>query len=108
MADIDHANPSPIGGKDVKNMDIKQASIQVQPVVATPTFTPALTPDEDDIEAMAGKKLFSLERPDDKARELVKKLTLEEQVRGGISLISEELGPPQSSTQPFYETQLVY
>jgi hypothetical protein len=30
---------------------------------------------------MAGKKLYSLEKPDDKAKELVSKLTLEEQVR---------------------------
>lgn len=29
---------------------------------------------------MAGKKLYSLERPDDKAKELASKLTLEEQV----------------------------
>jgi hypothetical protein len=31
--------------------------------------------------AMAGKKIFSLEQPTDKARELAAKLTLEEQVR---------------------------
>jgi beta-glucosidase len=81
MADIDHANPSSLGGKDVNKIDIKRASIQVQPVIPTPTLTPALTPDDDDIEAMAGKKIFSLSRPDDRARELVKTLTLEEQVR---------------------------
>jgi beta-glucosidase len=81
MTDIHHANPSSLGGKDVNNIDIKRASIQVQPVVPTPTLTPALTPDDDDIEAMAGKKIFSLSRPDDKARELAAKLTLEEQVR---------------------------
>jgi beta-glucosidase len=80
MADIDHANPSPLGGRDEK-VDIKRASIQVQPVLPTPNLTPELTPDEDDIAAMAGKKIFSLSRPDDKARELAAQLTLEEQVR---------------------------
>lgn len=92
MADINQANPSPIEGGDVQHVDIKQPAISVQPIVATPTLTPALTPDEDDIEAMTGKKIFSLERPDDRARELAAKLTLEEQVRDHF-LMSEELGP---------------
>lgn len=81
MGDIVQTNPSPIEGGDVKHIDIKQPTVQVQPVVATPTLTPTLTPDEDDLDAMAGKKVFSLERPDDRARELAAKLTLEEQVR---------------------------
>jgi beta-glucosidase len=86
MADINHANhPGPIGIEEQvvkQHIDIKQpATIQVSTVAASPSLTPALTPDDDDIEAMAGKKIFSLERPDDKARELAKKLTLEEQVR---------------------------
>jgi beta-glucosidase len=82
MADIDRANPSPVEQDVTQHIDIKQAHIQVQTVnVATPTLTPALTPDDDDIDAMTGKKVFSLEKPDDKARELAAKLTLEEQVR---------------------------
>jgi beta-glucosidase len=39
------------------------------------------TPDEtNDVGDMTGKKLFGLEKPDDRARELAKKLSLEEQV----------------------------
>jgi beta-glucosidase len=81
MADINVFNPSPIEEADVKHIDIKQQpAIQVQPVISTPTLTPALTPDEDDLEAMAGKKVFTLEKPDDRAKELAAKLTLEQQV----------------------------
>jgi beta-glucosidase len=92
MDNINHANPSPVE-EDLKHIDIKHAAIQVKPVVSTPTLTPALTPDDDDIEAMAGKKLFSLERPDDRARELAAKLTLEEQVRDSYLYGIFELGP---------------
>jgi beta-glucosidase len=100
MADIDQANPSPLEGGDTKHIDIKQAAIQVQTVVATPTLTPALTPDEDDIDAMAGKKVFSLEKPYDRARELAAKLTLEEQVRDLFRYLTPvELGPPPSPTR---------
>ncbi|KAF2662986.1 glycoside hydrolase family 3 protein [Lophiostoma macrostomum CBS 122681] len=81
MGDIDRpiANPSPIEGKDFKHIDIKQVAVQVQ-LLVSPTLTPALTPDQDNVEAMAGKKVFTLERPDDRARELAAKLTLEEQI----------------------------
>lgn len=96
MADIDQANPSPLEREPTKHIDIKQAAaIQVQTVVATPTLTPALTPDEDDIDAMAGKKVFSLEKPYDRARELAAKLTLEEQVCELFRCLRPaELGPP--------------
>lgn len=83
MATINLGNTSPTEA-DIKHIDLKQAAIQVQPVnIDTPTLTPATTPDETSPsdEAMAGKKIFSLERPDDRARELAAKLTLEEQVR---------------------------
>jgi hypothetical protein len=43
---------------------------------------------------MAGKKIFSLEQPTDKARELAAKLTLEEQVRILRRCLPKELGPP--------------
>jgi hypothetical protein len=63
---------------DNKIVDLKQATFQVTPVdTVTPSLTPTSSPEGD---AMAGKKLYSLERPDDKARELASKLTLEEQV----------------------------
>lgn len=83
MANIDHANPSPPPSEDAALviLDLKQQpAITVQPVAATPSFTPALTPDSDDVDAEMGKKLFSLSRPDERARELVKELTFEEQV----------------------------
>jgi beta-glucosidase len=44
----------------------------------TPSLTPTSSPKED---AVAGKKLYSLEHPDDRAKELASQLTLEEQVR---------------------------
>ncbi|KAF2869394.1 hypothetical protein BDV95DRAFT_98517 [Massariosphaeria phaeospora] len=95
MSSIDLANPSPIEGR-VKHIDIKQAAIQMQPVEPTLILTPASTPEEekftDDLDAMAGKKVFSLEKPDDRARELAAKLTLDEQVCL-LFLISK---PPQS------------
>jgi beta-glucosidase len=50
-----------------KPIDLKQASL-----------TPTSSQEED---AMAGKKLYSLEHPDDRAKELASQLTLEEQVR---------------------------
>jgi beta-glucosidase len=65
----------------------------------TPSLTPSSTPEqtspaEDD--AMAGKKIFSLERPDDKARDLAAKLTLEEQVRYiSFNGRTTELGVPK-------------
>lgn len=65
-------------------MDLKQATIHVQPVTLdTPDSTPATTPDQNspsEEDAMAGKKLFSMQRPDDRARDLAAQLTLEEQV----------------------------
>ncbi|PSN63451.1 hypothetical protein BS50DRAFT_500950 [Corynespora cassiicola Philippines] len=82
MSNIDLAIPSPTEG-DIEHIDIKQAAIQVQPIVSTPILTPATTPDEKspaDVENMTGKKIFALERPDDKARELAARLTLEEQI----------------------------
>lgn len=81
MATINLGNASPT--EDIKQHDIKHAAIHIQPVTLdTPTLTPAATPEEASPadETMAGKKIFSMERPDDKARELAAKLTLEEQV----------------------------
>ena len=83
MATFNLGNASPTG--DVKHIDLKHPSIQIRPVALdTPSLTPATTPEETspaEDGTMAGKKIFSLERPDDKARELAAKLTLEEQVR---------------------------
>lgn len=81
MATINIGNASPT--EDIRQYDIKHAAIHIQPVtLVTPTLTPAATPEEASPadETMAGKKIFSMERPDDKARELAAKLTLEEQV----------------------------
>ncbi|KAF2118271.1 glycoside hydrolase superfamily [Lophiotrema nucula] len=78
MTDI--RNPSPVGQDEAQVVDIKQASIQVQTV--TPDLTPATTPEETSPdEVMAGKKVFGLEKPDDRARELAASLTLEEQIQ---------------------------
>lgn len=64
---------------DTKLIDLKQATFQVTPVdTVTPSLTPTSPPEG---EIMAGKNLYSLERPDDKAKELASRLTLEEQVR---------------------------
>ena len=81
MTEIILGTPSPVEEDEKAPLDIKQPSHQ--PVVTPPTLTPALTPEEqlpEDIDDMAGKKVFTLERPDDRARELAAKLTLEEQV----------------------------
>lgn len=80
MATINLGNASPTEG-DIRQIDLKHASIQVKPVTLD---TPATTPEQNspsEEHAMAGKKIFSLEQPTDKARELVSRLTLEEQVR---------------------------
>jgi beta-glucosidase len=82
MSSIDADNPGTVQGGDLKFVDIKQANVQVQPVIPTPLLTPSHTPERrpsDDSNDMAGKKIFLLEKPDDRARELAAKLTLEEQ-----------------------------
>jgi beta-glucosidase len=83
MATINLENTSHTG--NVKNIDLKHAAVRVQPVILdTPSLTPAATPEEAspaEEDAMVGKKMFSVEQPHDKARELAAKLTLEEQVR---------------------------
>jgi beta-glucosidase len=83
MATINLANASPTEG-ELRQIDLKRATIQVQPVTID---TPATTPEQNSPseEVMAGKKIFSQERPTDRARELVTKLTLEEQVRRSLS-----------------------
>jgi hypothetical protein len=90
MATINLGNASPT--EDIQ-VDLKHAAIHIQPVTLdTPSLTPAATPEDAspaDEKAMAGKKIFSMERPDDKARELAAKLTLEEQVRFFSSLRKE-------------------
>lgn len=92
MAEIDLANPSPVEG-DVNRIDIKEALVRVQPISSN--LTPAATPEEkspSDEDTMAGKKIFQLERPDDRARELAARLTLEEQV-GCLSPCLPRLDP---------------
>ncbi|PZC98022.1 BglX, Beta-glucosidase-related glycosidase [Pyrenophora tritici-repentis] len=82
MATISLGNASP--AEDIKHIDIKHASIQIQPLALdTPNLTPAATPEETsptEEHAMAGKKIYSAPRPDDKAKEIAAKLTLEEQI----------------------------
>jgi beta-glucosidase len=87
MATINLGNASPT--EDIRQYDIKHPAIHIQPVTLdTPTLTPATTPEANSPseETMAGKKIYSLQRPDDKARELAAKLTLEEQVRSSFLL----------------------
>jgi beta-glucosidase len=83
MATINMENTTPTG--DIKKIDLKHAAVRVQPVILdTPSLTPAATPEETSPageDQMVGKKMFSIEQPDDKAGELAAKLTLEEQVR---------------------------
>ena len=92
MTTINLGNASPT--EDIQ-VDLKHVAIHIQPVTLdTPSLTPAATPEDAspaDEKAMAGKKIFSMERPDDKARELAAKLTLEEQVRF-FSSLPKELG----------------
>lgn len=82
MATINLGNASPT--EDIRQVDIKHAAIQIQPVpLDTPSLTPVATPEDASPaeESMVGKKIYSMERPEDKARSLAAKLTLEEQVR---------------------------
>lgn len=95
MTTINLGTASPTG--DVKHIDLKHPAIQIHPVqLDTPSLTPATTPEETspaEETTMAGKKVFSLERPDDKARELAVKLTLEEQVRSHFFRSRKSLEP---------------
>jgi beta-glucosidase len=87
MATINLGTATPKGG-EMRQIDLKQATIQVQPVTLdTPSLSPATTPEQNSPseEVMAGKKVFSMEQPADKARELAAQLTLEEQVRTFLS-----------------------
>jgi beta-glucosidase len=86
MATINLANASPAEG-ELRQIDLKQATIQVRPVTLD---TPATTPEQNSPsdEVMTGKKIFSLEQPMDKARELAATLTLEEQVRTFCCLLN--------------------
>lgn len=87
MATINLGNASPTEG-EMHQVDLKQATIQVRPVtIDTPSLTPATTPEQNSPsdEVMTGKKVFSMERSTDKARELAARLTLEEQVRTFLS-----------------------
>lgn len=101
MAAINLGTLSPVD-QDATHLDIKEAAFHVQPVTLdTPSATPATTPDQTSPlgdGTMTAKKLFSLERPDDRARELAAKLTLEEQVRiYSRSLRSHQSDPPKPS-----------
>lgn len=103
MAAISLGNASP--SQDIKYVDIKQPAVHIHPVTLdTPALTPAATPEEAspaEEDAMAGKKLFSLERPDDRARELATKLTLEEQVC--FSASSSSSSASEDDLQPHQE-----
>ena len=94
MATINLGNPSPIEG-EVSHVDLKQPTVQVHPVTLdTPSASPATTPEQNspsEEHNMAGNKVFSTQRADDKARKLAATLTLEEQVR--TLHIIEVLGP---------------
>lgn len=77
--------PSPIEDPRIADIAIKHAAHH--PALTPLTLTPVLTPEEPiDIEIMKGKKLYTLERPDDAARELAVKLSLEEQVGCGFDI----------------------
>lgn len=83
MATIDLGSASP--PQDIKQIDLKHPAIQIKPVsLDTPDLTPAGTPEDAspaDEEPMVGKKIYSMGRPEDRAKSLASKLTLEEQVR---------------------------
>jgi len=79
MSAVDVATP--IEGGKTGPVDIKEAVVQIKPV--TPELTPATTPEEQSPtidNKMTGKKIFGMEKEDDRARALAAKLTLEEQV----------------------------
>jgi beta-glucosidase len=95
MATISLGNNSPAEG-EVRNVDLKQATVHVQPMTLdTPSSTPATTPEQNSPsnEVMAGKKSFSMEQPMDMARKLASKLTLEEQVRKSLLFAGRSLKP---------------
>lgn len=104
MATINLGNASPTD--DIKQIDLKHPAIQIQPLTLdTPLLTPAATPEDvspADDEPMAGKKLFSMERPDDKARNLAAKLTLEEQVRCVIVILKKHGSVGNEHSLHFY------
>ncbi|KAF2013401.1 glycoside hydrolase family 3 protein [Aaosphaeria arxii CBS 175.79] len=81
MTDINVLNPSLLDATAIKQIDIKQqAAIEVQPISSSPTLAPSSDSEDDKFDDMAGKKVFTLEKPDDRAKELAAKLTLEEQI----------------------------
>lgn len=83
MASIESTIPTSSAGGDVQDIGLKEARVHVH-AVAVADLTPATTPEEqspsEDPKAMAGKKVFGAERSSERARELVKELTLREQV----------------------------
>ena len=77
--------PSPIEDSGIADVAIKHAAHHS--AFTPPTPTPVLTPEGPiDVEIVKGKKLYTLERPDDAARELAAKLSLEEQVGCGFEI----------------------
>jgi len=77
--------PTPIEDPGIADVAIKHAAHH--PAFTPPTLTLALIPEEPiDTKIMKGKKLYTLERPDDAARELAAKLSLEEQVGCGFDI----------------------
>jgi len=77
--------PNPIEDPGTADVAIKHATHH--PAFTPPTLTPSFTPEEPiDIEIVKGKKLYTLERPDNAARELATKLSLEEQVGCGFDI----------------------
>lgn len=83
MATINLGNASP--PQEIRQLDLKHPAIQIKSVpLDTLALTPAGTPEDAspaDDEPMVGKKIYSMGRPDDRAKSLASKLTLEEQVR---------------------------
>jgi beta-glucosidase len=82
MSGVELDNPSSREGGTIVPVDIKEAVVHVKPL--TPELTPATTPEDQSPsrdDTMAGRKIFELEKADDRAKELAAKLSLEEQVR---------------------------
>lgn len=91
MASVEVDIPTSKLGGDTQEVALKEARVQVK-AVAVADLTPATTPEQqspndEDTSAMTGKKIFDAQKSSERARELVKELTLREQVRGKQRLL---------------------